>query len=139
MRLDPFLLPVLVATLALTACDFAPEPTPRAEEKSSALSVPLRASNADAAAAMPVPDRGAATLWKVLADALIARNGPGDAARARELLARALKIRDRGWLRAETLLSLADAELLGVPEAASASRRRALSRLEEALPHAVRG
>ena len=50
MRLDPFLLPVLVATLALTACDFAPEPTPRAEEKSSALSVPLRASNADAAA-----------------------------------------------------------------------------------------
>lgn len=90
----------------------------------------------DAAAAMPVPDRGAATLWKVLADALIARNGPGDAARARELLARALKIRDRGWLRAETLLSLADAELLGVPEAASASRRRALSRLEEALPHA---
>jgi uncharacterized protein (DUF885 family) len=40
------LLPLLAGTLALTACDFAPEPLARAEEKSSALSAPLRASNA---------------------------------------------------------------------------------------------
>ena len=43
------LLPMLAATLALTACDFAPEPPPRAEEKPSELSAPLRASNAEAA------------------------------------------------------------------------------------------
>jgi uncharacterized protein (DUF885 family) len=39
----------LAVTLALTACDFAPEPSARAEEKPSALSTPLRASNAEAA------------------------------------------------------------------------------------------
>ncbi len=49
MLRDHFLLSLLVATLALTACDFAPEPTTRAEEKPSELSAPLRASNADAA------------------------------------------------------------------------------------------
>ncbi len=42
-------LPLLVATLALAACDFAPEPPTRAEEQPSALSAPLRAANADAA------------------------------------------------------------------------------------------
>jgi uncharacterized protein (DUF885 family) len=49
MRRDKFLLPMLVAALVLTACDFAPEPTARAEEKPSELSAPLRASSADAA------------------------------------------------------------------------------------------
>lgn len=39
----------LALTLALAACDFAPEPSARAEEKPSALSTPLRASNAEAA------------------------------------------------------------------------------------------
>ena len=49
MLRDHFTLPLLVATLVLTACDFAPEATTRAEEKPSELSAPLRASNADAA------------------------------------------------------------------------------------------
>ena len=40
------LLPILLGTLALAACDFAPEPPTRAEEKPSELSVSLRASNA---------------------------------------------------------------------------------------------
>jgi uncharacterized protein (DUF885 family) len=43
------LLPLLVGMVALTACDFAPEPPTRAEEKPSELSAPLRASNAEAA------------------------------------------------------------------------------------------
>lgn len=91
----------------------------------------------DAAEAIGAPHSpAAATLWKVTADALTARNRPGDAVRARELLARALKIRDRGWLRAEALLSLAEAELAGVHEDATTSRRRAIARLEEALAHA---
>ena len=42
-------MPVLVATLALAACDFASEPSKLAEEKPSELSAPLRASNAEAA------------------------------------------------------------------------------------------
>ena len=40
------LLPLLLGTLALTACDFAPEPPTRAEEKPSELSASLRAPNA---------------------------------------------------------------------------------------------
>ncbi|MDH4310701.1 MAG: DUF885 domain-containing protein [Gammaproteobacteria bacterium] len=43
------LLPLLVAALALAACDFAAEPSTRAEEIPSELSAPLRASNAAAA------------------------------------------------------------------------------------------
>ncbi|MCX7052857.1 MAG: DUF885 domain-containing protein [Proteobacteria bacterium] len=43
------LLPLLAGTLALTACDFAPEPSTRAEDKPSELSAPLRASNTEAA------------------------------------------------------------------------------------------
>jgi uncharacterized protein (DUF885 family) len=50
MRRNHFRLPLLVATLALTACDFASEPSTRPEEKPSELSAPLRASNAEAAA-----------------------------------------------------------------------------------------
>ncbi len=49
MLRDLFLLSLPVATLALTACDFAPQPATRAEEKPSALSAPLRASSAEAA------------------------------------------------------------------------------------------
>lgn len=76
-----------------------------------------------------------ATLWKVTADALLARARPGDAARALALLEQSLAIRDRGWLRAETLMSAAKAEL--VQDGDEATRhRRALTRLEESLPHA---
>ena len=49
MQRNDFRLPLLVAMLALTACDFAPEPSTRPEEKPSELSAPLRASNAEAA------------------------------------------------------------------------------------------
>jgi len=49
MLRDHFLLPLLVATLALTACDFAAEPSTRPEQKPSGLSAPLHASNAEAA------------------------------------------------------------------------------------------
>jgi uncharacterized protein (DUF885 family) len=48
MQRNPVLLPLLVATLALTACDFASEPSTRPEERPSALSTPLRASSAEA-------------------------------------------------------------------------------------------
>lgn len=61
---------------------------------------------------LPSPGRDQqATLWKVTADALLARAGSGDAARSLALLERSLTIRDRGWLRAETLMSAARAEL----------------------------
>jgi len=49
MSRNHYLLPLLAGTLALTACDFAPEPPTRAEQKPSELSAPLRASNAEAA------------------------------------------------------------------------------------------
>ncbi len=41
------LLPLLLVTLALSACDFTPEPPQRAEEKPSELAAPLRAANAE--------------------------------------------------------------------------------------------
>jgi uncharacterized protein (DUF885 family) len=40
------LLPLLAGTLALSACDFAPQPSTRAEEQPSQLSAPLHAPNA---------------------------------------------------------------------------------------------
>jgi hypothetical protein len=76
-----------------------------------------------------------ATLWKVTADALLARGRAGDAARALALLERSLAIRDRGSLRAETLMSAAQAELAQDGDKA-ARYRQALIRLEESLSHA---
>ncbi|MBK8263878.1 MAG: CHAT domain-containing protein [Nannocystis sp.] len=85
---------------------------------------------------LPSPGRDQqATLWKVTADALLARAGSGDAARSLALLERSLTIRDRGWLRAETLMSAARAELAQDGDEGT-RHRRALTRLEESLPHA---
>ncbi len=42
--------PVLVGTLVVSACDFAPAPSQRAGEKPSELAAPLRAANAETAA-----------------------------------------------------------------------------------------
>lgn len=47
MSQNPFLLPLLVGALALTACDSAPQPSARAEAGTADLSAPLRASNAE--------------------------------------------------------------------------------------------
>jgi uncharacterized protein (DUF885 family) len=43
------LLPLLVGTLVVSACDFAPEPPQRAEQQLSELAAPLRAANAETA------------------------------------------------------------------------------------------
>jgi hypothetical protein len=80
-----------------------------------------------------------ATLWKVWADALLARRSPGDAALALAHLERALQIRDHGWLRAATSMSLADAELAQTSGDELTRHRRALTRLEDALHHSNAG
>ena len=80
-----------------------------------------------------------AKLWKVWADALLARRSPGDAALALAHLERALQIRDRGWLRAATSLSLAHAELAQASGDELTRHRRALTRLEDALHHSNSG
>jgi uncharacterized protein (DUF885 family) len=49
MSRNPYLSLLLAGTLALAACDFAPQPSPRGEAQPSPLSAPLRASNAEAA------------------------------------------------------------------------------------------
>ena len=77
-----------------------------------------------------------ARLWKVKADALLDRGDEGDAAAALVLLDRSLEIRDRGFLRAEALLSAARAEHLLSEREESFRLRRALDRLDEAVSHA---
>jgi hypothetical protein len=83
----------------------------------------------------PIPLESA-RLWKVKADTLLERGGEGDAAAAIALLERSLEIREKGFLRAEALLSAARAEhaLQGRDE--SLRLRRALDRLDEAAHHA---
>ena len=77
-----------------------------------------------------------AQLWKVKADALLARGGAEDAVQALALLTRALEIRRTGFLRAETLLSAANAEQHQPGRDELFRLRRALDRLDEAERHA---
>lgn len=77
-----------------------------------------------------------AQLWKVKADALLARGRDGDAVQALELLERALQVRKKDYLRVETLLSAAKAELAQPGREESHRLRRALDRLDEAERHA---
>jgi tetratricopeptide (TPR) repeat protein len=78
----------------------------------------------------------AAKLWKVKADALLAREAQGDAAQALSLLERALEVRKTGFLRVETLLSAAKAERALPDREEMVGLRRALDRLDEAERYA---
>ncbi|MCY1033246.1 CHAT domain-containing protein [Corallococcus sp. BB11-1] len=75
----------------------------------------------------------ASKLWKVTADALVERDLPGDAARALELIEKALEVRKAGHLRAETLLTASHVERLQKERGEPVRLRRAIDRLEEAL------
>ena len=77
-----------------------------------------------------------AQLWKVKADALLARGKEGDAAQAFILLTQALEIRKSGFLRVETLVSAARAEQKQPGQDERLRLRRALDRLDEAERHA---
>jgi tetratricopeptide (TPR) repeat protein len=77
----------------------------------------------------------AAKLWKVMADALVERNGLGDDAKALALIEKALGIRREGYLRAETLLTASKVELMQKERSEPERLTRAMTRLEEALRH----
>ncbi|MBA3546789.1 MAG: CHAT domain-containing protein [Nannocystis sp.] len=76
-----------------------------------------------------------ARLAKVRADAMVERGTDVDVREALGLLEHALRIRDSGWLRAETLLSAHRAELACKDRPPLERTRRALARLEEAVEH----
>ncbi|WP_426752739.1 hypothetical protein [Myxococcus sp. Y35] len=83
----------------------------------------------------PIPHESA-RLWKVKADALLEREGEGDVAAALALLEKSLEVRDKGFLRAEALLSAAKAEQALPGREPSVRLGRALDRLDEAARHA---
>lgn len=80
-------------------------------------------------------DQEMARLWKVTADALLERKSPGDAERAMELLERALRFRRKGYLRVETLVLAARAEMEQPGREEPAQLQRALARIDEAVRH----
>jgi hypothetical protein len=76
-----------------------------------------------------------AQLAKVLADTLIARDDDAVWTEAMDLYQTALAGRPRGFTRWETLMAIADAELVGRNRARSIRLLAALARLDEALDH----
>lgn len=76
-----------------------------------------------------------ARLAKVRADVMVERGTDVDIREALGLLEHALRIRDSGWLRAETLISAHEAELARSDRPPLERTRRALARLEEAVEH----
>ncbi|MFY0528755.1 transposase [Archangium gephyra] len=73
-----------------------------------------------------------ARLGRVLAETLLERGGSGDARRALEWVERSLKVRKEGYLRVESLLTAARAELLVAEGSEPVRLRRSLERLDEA-------
>ncbi|MFL5346644.1 MAG: CHAT domain-containing protein [Hyalangium sp.] len=89
------------------------------------------------AEALGAPNKqGAAKLWKVQANALLARKAPGDAKRALILLEQSLEVRRGGYLRVETLVAAAEAEMAQLDRDEQVRLSRALSRIDEAVIHA---
>jgi hypothetical protein len=73
-----------------------------------------------------------ARLGRVMAETLLERGASGDARRALEWVERSLKVRKDGFLRVESLLTAARAEMLVSEGSEPVRLRRALERLDEA-------